>query len=209
MSAAVGPNVQLEPGHHLGDGANIGAGCRIAGHVFGTVGPKSTVRAGASVRGTVGSSCTIGVEANIGDGATLGDVVWVGSFAVIQPRVSVGAKVVVPDHATVTTDMSPTRRGDLVVVGMVGSEGYGRWVTVGRQADMKARLIVGCWKEHKGGSANELETRIWSSPKRWEAGAGGDAGQALFSAQYRAVVFLARQLEAVWADYAAEGNVAA
>jgi len=197
----VAERVTLEDGHKLGDKAVIAVGARIYGYVSGIVGANTTVYRGASVRGTVGKNCTISVNANVDERAEVGDKVWVGETATVKGGAKVGSNTVVPAHATVTSDMEIVRRGDLLVVGMVGSESNGRYVTVGRQPDNRARLIVGCWQNHKGGSVDELETRLGTNLPWTNYCGSHNPNEALFYAQYGGIVQMVRSLERYWATY--------
>ena len=197
----VDERAHLEEGHKLGEKAVVASGARIFGCVFGTVGQRTVVYRGATVSGVVGHDCTIGVSANVDERAEVGNRVWIAEAVTVKQGAHVGDNMAIAAHATVTSDMDVCRRGDLVVVGMVGSEGNGRYVTVARQPDNHARLIVGCWSNYRGGSVDQLETRLKTNAP-WTNYAGShNPLEQLFHAQYLGIVDLAHHLEQMWATY--------
>lgn len=191
-----------------------GIHCTIYGIVkrAGVVGDHSTVMHRASVEGTVGNNCQVGAGSEIKLGSHVGDHAHLGAGVMVDSRVTVAGGFAVPAGARITDTMAAARRGDVLCVGLVGSEARGRYVTVARQPDGAARLIVGCWNSHQGGSADQLEARIGADPwtRDWPGSArmwGGDDGgddetsvalRALYYAQYAGIVALARSLERAW-----------
>lgn len=169
----------------ISGGATIGTNAILTNS---SIGERTTIAPNARLE-----RCNIGFDIKLPPMTLVACYLHDNAVITVDPRDGNGGYAL-PDHASIPGGCITAQAGDAVVVGLVGSEGYGRWVTIVRQqADNRARVVAGCWKNSNGGSIVQLRD-VALDPDTWPASVA-----ARCRAEYLGIVDLARRLERTWA----------